>query len=205
MGTLERRIIDIAFKYKLSHIGSCITCVNAIDKIYSVKKKNEPFILSNGHAALALYVVLEKHEGLDAEVLWNQYGTHPMRNLKNKIWCSTGSLGQGITVGLGMALANRKRIVYVMISDGECAEGSVWEALRIAGEQRLENLRVTCVANGYGAMEKIDVDDLDLRLQYFYPVYVVRANMFLYPDWIQGLAGHYVYLDELKYNEIIKS
>jgi len=204
MNQLQKRIIEISYKLKLSHLSSCLTSVNLIDAIYKVKKKNEPFILSNGHAGLALYVVLEKYEGKDAEKLFRKHGTHPNRDIKDGIWCSTGSLGMGLTVAIGMALANRNRLCYVLISDGECAEGSVWEALRIASELRLENLRITCNANGYTALGKANADLLDTRLQFFYPSLVVKTDLFDFPDWLQGVRGHYVVMTKKQYEEIIK-
>src|SRR2546427_251920 len=58
---LKKRIIEISYKNKLSHIGSCLTAVDIIDEIYAIKKPNEKFILSSGHAGLALYCVIEKY------------------------------------------------------------------------------------------------------------------------------------------------
>jgi len=204
MRELEKRIITLSYKYRLSHIGSCLTSCHIIDNIYQVKMKNEPFILSNGQAGLALYAVLEKHEGKDAEKLWKKHGTHPNRDLKDGIWCSTGSLGQGLPIGVGMALANRKRNVYVLTSDGEMNEGSCWEALRIASEQKLENLRINVIGNGYTAYGKTDVDLLDLRMQYFYPSLMVKTNLFAFPEFLQGLNGHYCVLNYKQYKEIMK-
>jgi transketolase len=204
MNELKKRIIFLSYRYGLSHIGSCLDAVDTIDKIYQVKKKNEPFILSNGHAGLALYVVLEKYEGKDAEKLLKKHGIHPSRDKEDGIWCSTGSLGQGLPIAVGMAMANRKRNVYVLTSDGEMNEGSCWEALRIAAEQRLENLRVTVIGNGYTALGKTDDDLLDLRLQFFYPSLMVRTNLFAFPDFLQGLWGHYRVLDKKQYREVIK-
>jgi len=205
MNELIKRILEISYKHKLSHLSSCITAVETIDKIYSLKKNDEPFILSNGHAAIALYVVLEKYYFIDAEQLFLKHGTHPNRDLKNKIYASSGSLGHGIGIATGMALADRTKNVYVMLSDGECAEGSVWEALRIAGELRLENLRVTINANGHSAYSNLDIDLLDSRLQLFYPTLVVRTNLNQFPSWINGIEGHYVVMDEEKYKEIINA
>lgn len=202
MNELYKRIIDISYKYKLSHISSCLTSVEIIDKIYSVKKHDEPFILSNGHAALALYVILEKYYFKDAEALYLKHGTHPNRDLDDKIYASTGSLGHGIGIAVGMAIADKTKNVYVLLSDGECTEGSVWEALRIAGEQRLENLRVTVNANGHGAYSLIDTDTLDTRLQMFYPTLVVKTNLLQFPGWLQGIGGHYVTMTEDQYKEI---
>lgn len=200
---LEKRILEISHKKHLSHIGSCLTASGPLQAIYKTRKPHEPFILSNGHAALALYCVLEEWGFGNAERIFDTHGVHPNRDLKNGIWASTGSLGHGIGIAVGMALADRERLVYVMISDGECAEGSVWEALRIAGEQRLENLRVVVLANGYGAYGKIDVEVLEQRLQLFYPLLVVKANLFNYPDWLQGQQAHYLVMSDEQAQEVI--
>lgn len=188
---LETRLVDLSYKLHLTHLSAYFTSVGIIDGIYSTKKKDEPFILSQGHAFAALAVVLEKYEGQDAEKLVAKYMTHPTRNMEEGIWCSTGSLGQGLTVAVGMALADRSKDVYVLTSDGEMAEGCCWEALKIAGDQRLENLRITVNANGFSAFNKVDVDLLDLRMQYFYPSLVVKTNMFKFPSWLAGVDGHY--------------
>jgi len=201
---LQRRIVDIAYKDKLTHIGTYLTTLPSIEQAYKVMRPEDKFVLSAGHAFLALAVVLEKYRGLDAEKLSREHGTHPVRNEKEGIWVSTGSLGQGITVAVGMALADRSKDVYVVSTDGECAEGSVWEALRVAAEQRLENIRLVVVANGYGGYSKIDVEWLDTRLNLFYPTLVVRPNLFDFPDFLQGLRGHYTVLNKEMYEELIK-
>lgn len=204
LSKLERRVIDISYKNKLSHIGSCLTTVRLIDGIFQVKEKNDVFILSNGHAGLALYVVLEKYGFGDAEKLFKKHGVHPNRDIKHGIYCTSGSLGHGLGIGIGMALADKTRNVYVMMSDGECAEGSVWEALRIAAELRLENLRIEVVSNGYGAYGKVDADWLELRLQSVYPTLVQRVNLYAWPEYLQGLSAHYKVLSKEEYEEIIQ-
>lgn len=200
----EKRILEISYKKGLSHISSCITSFRLIDNIYKIKKDEEPFILDNGHAGLALYVALEKWYFMDAEKLFDKHGVHPNRDLGDKIWCSAGSLGQALPIGVGMAMADRKTNVYVLTSDGAMAEGSNWEALRIAGEQRLENLRITVNANGTGAYGKIDQDLLDMRMQYFFPSLVLKTNVFDFPDYLQGFDGHYKVLNEEEYKELVK-
>ena len=202
LSDLERRIIDISYKHKASHLGSCLTAVQLIDNIYKIKKPEDVFILSSGHAALALYVVLEKIYKFDAEKLFIKHGTHPNRDEEDKIYCSTGSLGSGLPIGVGMAMADPSRDVYIITSDGELAEGSCWEALRVAGERRLENLKILVNANGNGAYGKIDIDLLDTRLQMFFPSLIVNTNVFKYPDYLQGVDGHYKVLNESEYKEI---
>lgn len=205
LNKLERRVVDISYKEKLSHLSSCLTAVRLIDHIYLVKRPQDAFVLDNGHAGLALYVVLEKFGDKDAEALFHKHGVHPNRDAEDGIDCSTGSLGQGLPIAVGMALADRTSDVYVLTSDGAMAEGSNWEALRIAGEQRLENLRVTVNANGYSAYQRTDPELLDTRMQYFFPSLVLQTNMFNFPDCLQGIDGHYHVLSEEDYKEITKS
>lgn len=148
---LHRRILELSYKHRLSHLGSCLGAVDIIDDIYSRRKADEPFLLSCGHAGLALYVVLEKHLGKDAEALFLKHGVHPNKDLGDGIYCSTGSLGCGLGIAVGRALANRERNVWCLISDGECAEGIVWEALNFARREHLDNLKVYCHWNHLGA------------------------------------------------------
>jgi transketolase len=164
---LKRRIIQIAYKHKLGHLGSYFSCVDIVDWIYENKSPEDIFILSNGHASLAQYVVLEKYYGINAEMLFNKHGGHPHLDEPNHIYCSTGSLGMGIAAAVGRALANKKRNVHVMISDGECAEGIVWESLRFIADHPVTNIQVYVVANGYGAYCKISEHTLRHRIAAF--------------------------------------
>jgi transketolase len=202
LNKLEKRCIEITYNNKASHLGSVLTSVGIIDKLFLVKKPRDKFVLSAGHAFLALAVILEKNGKGNAEELVKRHGTHPNRDVDHDIWVSTGSLGQGLPIAVGMAVARPEIDIYVLVSDGEMAEGSCWEALRIAGELRLENLKVVCNANGYSALGKTDVDTLDTRMQMFYPSLVVRTDVFKYPDWLQGLQGHYLVLNKEQYDEL---
>jgi len=204
MNILQRQIIDISYKKRLSHIGSALSSVNMIDKIYEVIKPGDHFVLGNSHAALALYCVLEKRGKCKAEEMFDKYGTHAFRDIEHGVEVSGGSLGQPETVAIGLAMADRKHDTYLVTSDGACAEGAVWEALRIARDNRLENLRVTVIANGYSGLGKIDVNDLDTRLNAFYPTLVARTNLFEFPDYLNGLDGHYHILNKEEYEEITK-
>ena len=191
MEDLKNRILDIAYEHKLSHLGSYFSSVDIIDKIFAKKKKEDIFILSAGHAALALYVVLEKYCGVDAEMLLKKHGGHPHRDEDNHIYCSTGSLGMGLPVAVGRALADRSRDVYCLISDGECAEGSIWESLRFIEESGLQNLKVYVNVNGYCAYDSIDKPYLKARLRVFYPdIQIVYTTVSYYP-FLRGLNAHY--------------
>ncbi len=163
---LRKMILKISFEQKHSHLGSCLSAVDIIEAIYEVKEKKDPFILSNGHAGMALYVVLAKHGFLTEDKI-RKLNIHPDRNPEYNIFVSTGSLGQGLPIALGMALANKKRSVYCVLSDGECTEGSIWEALRIAAEYRVANLKIAINANGWGAYGKINNKQLAQKITAF--------------------------------------
>ena len=116
---LIERILDIAYANKLSHLGSYFSSVGIIEDIFSTKEEEDIFILSSGHCAVALYVVLEKYLGHNAERLFLKHGGHPHRCEEDDLHCSTGSLGMGITAAVGRAVANPERTVHCLISDGE--------------------------------------------------------------------------------------
>lgn len=166
--SLRRRILDVSFEANTSHIGSCLAVVDLIDEIYNIKKEEDRFILSSGHAGVALYVVLES-KGIIKKASLEHLHVHPDRDIETGIDVSTGSLGQGLPIAVGMALASRERNVYVILSDGECAEGSIWESLRIAYEQKLNNLIIFICANGWGAYDPVSIVDLTRRLKGFCP------------------------------------
>ena len=203
MNKLKKRILDIAYKHKLSHLGSYLSAVDIVDEIYKTKKPEDIFILSSGHAALALYVVIEKYEGKNAEELFLKHGGHPHRDEENGIYCSTGSLGLGITVAVGRALANKNRRVHVLISDGESAEGSVWEALRFIKESNLSNIEVYVNVNGYAAYDKVDIKYLVDRLKVFLPTINIRYTSVNQYPFLRGLNAHYHVMSEKDYKSTL--
>ncbi len=196
---LRRRILEIAYKNRLSHLGSYFSAVDIIDDIYSVMQEDDIFILSSGHAAVALYAVLEKHYGICAESLFKKHGGHPHRDEENKIYCSTGSLGLGLSVAVGRAMADRNKQVYCLISDGECAEGSIWESLRFIEENNLANLTVFVNINGYAAYDAVNVDYLVKRLAAFHPrINLCFTSVEEFP-FLRGLNAHYHIMNEEDY------
>lgn len=211
MPNLTARLLEISKKHDLAHIGSCMTALPLIEAIYQTKAKNEPFILSNGHAGLALYVVLEKMYGIDAEEFLVNRSIHATRDItkvKDLVWASTGSLGHGLPIGLGMALADRTRNVHVLTSDGEWAEGSIWESLNIMAEQEVDNLYIHVNANGYGAFRKIDVHSLEHTIMSHLPmhltgnvhVYLTHHIMNVHNDQ----SAHYFKPTDEEFKELLK-
>lgn len=174
MSALHDRIIELSKKYKLSHLGSCLTAVDIIDEIYSVKKPDEKFVLSCGHSGLALYVVMEKYQPYDAEELFLKFGVHPERCVD--IPCSTGSLGQGLPIALGMAISDKTKDVYCLISDGEASEGTIWEVANVMRKYKVDNLKIYCNWNGWGAYDKTD-NVVKLMLQVMIPGMIPGIKM----------------------------
>ena len=202
MSPLERRLFEITYNEKLIHLSSCLSALPIIEEIYAEKKEDEIFILSNGHAGLALYVVLEEKYGIDPVMLLHKHGIHPSKDLENKLFCSTGSLGSGLPIAVGRALADRTKNVYCMISDGEAAEGSIWEALRFAHVAKLDNLKIYANINGMSAYEYLDVDYLVQRLTTFLPTINIRISD--PPEWpfAKGLLTHYYPLKPEDYESL---
>ncbi len=157
---IRKKILKMMFVSKTSHLGSCLSCVDILTvlyfKILSINPKKprqenrDRFILSKGHAAAALYVTLAQRGFFPEEIL-NGYCKdgkklpgHSTRGFVPGVEASTGSLGHGLPMGVGMALAakndGKHYRVFVLMSDGECEEGSVWEAAMFANHNKLDNL-----------------------------------------------------------------
>ena len=204
MVDLKKRLIEIAYKHKLGHLGSYLSALAIIDDIYQKMDKDDIFILSSGHASLALYVCLEKYRGQDAEALFLKHGGHPHWDEEAGIFCSTGSLGLGITIALGRAVANKNRKVWVLVSDGECAEGSVWEALKTIVEQDITNIEVHVNANGYAAYRNVDLVYLENRLKAFLPNIQIHYTSVEHFSFLKGLNAHYHIMKENDYQTALE-
>lgn len=196
MNELECRIIDLSFKHKLAHVSSCLNTVNLLDRIYAERSLDEPVVLCNSHAALALYVILEKHGFCDAEEMIERHGTHAGRDLEHGIYVSGGSLGQPSTVAVGLALADLTRNVWLVTSDGACMEGAVHEAMRIA-RKHCPNLKTFVVYNGRGAYGNIDGRDLPFEPE------IIDVDEMRYPEWLRGIDGHYLTLTAEQRDELV--
>jgi transketolase len=156
---MRELILKESFRAHVGHIGSGLCVVEILEALFSkVIKSDSPsdpdrdrFILSKGHAALALYVALHFKGWISAEQLstfcgnGTTLGVHPEPETPG-VDFGTGSLGQGLSYATGAALAARwqksKRRVFAVMSDAECNEGSTWEAAMFAGHHKLANLCV---------------------------------------------------------------
>ena len=166
----RRRILEMSQSVTALHIGGSFSCLEILDVIYfGLMRRDRPeaesdtFILSKGHGSLAQYVILEHLGVLPREELeryckpGGRLGTHPDRGTPG-IEASTGSLGHGLGLAMGMALADRvlgaDRDVYVVMSDGELQEGSVWEAMLLAPTLRVRRLAAFVDLNDFQSLGK---------------------------------------------------
>ncbi|MFX1235251.1 MAG: transketolase [Promethearchaeota archaeon] len=175
---LKKDILKMIYNAQSGHPGGSLSCINILFVLYTKImrfKKDDPqwddrdiFILSKGHAAPALYAVLSKIGLIKKEELLNlrKFGSdlqgHPVKNSKLGIEISTGSLGMGLSVGVGCALAlkldKKDNFVYVLVGDGELNEGAIWEAAMAANHYKLDNLITIVDRNGIqidGSTEEI--------------------------------------------------
>lgn len=165
-----KTLLGLYKKANAGHIGTSLSCLEILLEVYLRRAgENDELILSKGHAAAGLYTVLAEARRLDAALLETFYadGTvlaaHPPcgRQVKH-IRFGTGSLGHGLSLGAGVAFSQRftKRNfhVFCVLSDGDCDEGSTWEAALFAAHHRLTNLTVIVDRNqmqGFGPSEEV--------------------------------------------------
>ena len=202
---LYKRTLDVSYAKKLSHIGSCISALPIIYDIYKVKKPDEKFVNSAGHSHLAHLVVREAMGEIDnLEELLEKYGIHC--DVRAGCDVSTGSLGHGIGIALGMALTDRTKNVHCLISDGEFMEAICMESLRIAYETHLDNLKVYLNFNGFGAYRSINKVWLEGVIKSIgFPVNVVDSSSVTSSSkYLKGLQGHYYVMDNNSYEDILR-
>jgi transketolase N-terminal domain/subunit len=194
------RLLDQSYGFNSHHLGSAFSSLPLILEIYARMNKVDKFILSSGHAAAALYVVLEKQIGIDSSILFEKMGEHPHRNTELGVDCSSGSLGMGLSVAVGMALANEHKNVFCLVSDGECAEGVFWESIRFIKQRKVSNLFVYVNINGWSGYDKIDSEELSKEIKSVNSMIQVRfTNNYPFEDF--GLSAHYMNLTKEMYDK----
>ena len=153
-----------------AHLGGSFSIIEMLIALYeAVLKQDDKFILSKAHASFPLCLLL-KGKGYDPQLT-----THLEIDPQNGIHCTTGSLGHGLPIGTGMALARNLQSkpgkIYVMMSDGECQEGTTWESLLIGARHKLDNLVVLIDYNKIQALTTLDealpLDNLSAKFKAF--------------------------------------
>lgn len=179
---IRKHCVLMTSRANASHIGSCLSMADILASLYGRALRVDPlrpawperdrFILSKGHGCAALYAVLAESGFFPMDWLETYYqnGAHLAGHATHKgvpgVEVSTGSLGHGLPLGTGMALAakrdGRSHRVFVLLSDGECDEGSNWEAALFAPQHKLDNLVVIVDYNKIQSLGRVkDVIDLE--------------------------------------------
>jgi transketolase len=173
---IRARLVEMSHVAETPHLGSSLSCVDMLVAAYWGALRVDPnnpldpnrdrFILSKGHAATVLYAVLAERGFFDPKLLdtYNEDGAalpeHPGLQCVPGVEAATGSLGHGLPLALGMALSariqNRPSRCIVLMSDGECEEGSVWEAAMFAPAQKLDTVTVMIDYNKWQATGRSD-------------------------------------------------
>ena len=173
-----------------AHLGGSFSIIEILLALHEeVLMKEDKFILSKAHASFP-YCIYLREKGFNLPV-----STHLEIDLENNIHCTTGSLGHGLPISVGMALArkfeNRKGKIYVMISDGECQEGITWESLLIAARHKLDNLVLFVDYNKIQALstlkEALPLDNLASKFKAFNWDTVEVANGHSFDEIIHAL------------------
>lgn len=182
---IRRTIIEQSYRAGVGHIGSALSIADLVAAVTEAARLDgeadrDRVVLSKGHAALALYAALHLQGRLDEGAIdtycadGTLLGVHPEHCLESIDFC-TGSLGQGLSLGAGAALAAKRlgsaRRIYVIMSDAELNEGSTWEAVMFAAQHRLDNLVLLVDLNGQQALgytrEVIDLGAVEEKLSAF--------------------------------------
>lgn len=168
---LAREIIQVAFERKEGHIGSALSVLDFVTEYFSKSRPDDSFIMSKGHASLALYAGLYLSGKLSIEEFRtfcepsSSLGGHPSSRKIPSVALSTGSLGHGLPFACGLAIAKKNKCesgrVYCLIGDGEANEGTTWESALFASTYNLDNL--TCFMDfnksGERAIKMAGADD----------------------------------------------
>lgn len=163
---IRKSVLKIANSSQCSHIGSNLSVVDILSVLYGkfLKNKKNSFILSKGHACLAQYCILKEMGFISEKTLktFGKDGSILMSHTSHKvpgIHLSTGSLGHGLPVATGIALANKlnkkKSKMFVLLSDGELDEGSNWESILFSSHHKLNNLVLIIDYNKIQSMETV--------------------------------------------------
>ena len=174
---IRKKVYQIAHFAGGGHMGAAFSMTDIISVLYfddvlRYDAKNpeweerDKFILSKGHACYALYAVLAKAGYFPEEELWHvgqvgsKFGGHPKMHDIPGVEASTGALGHGLSFAIGIAYANKvdhkDSHVYVVLGDGECQEGSIWEGALSAPTLELDNLTVIVDHNKLQAMDDLE-------------------------------------------------
>lgn len=163
---IRKDILIASYEAKACHIGSALSCVDIlVDLLYTMSEK-DVFLFGKASGVLTYYAILADQGKFPKEKLVEYIKNYPLPSTEVPgVIHPMGSVGHALSVASGMALGDRKRDVYVLLSDGDCMEGSTYEAVLFANQHNLDNLHVIVDDNGLVALG--ETEDI-LSLQHAY-------------------------------------
>lgn len=196
---IKKDVLNASFEAGACHIASALSCVDILVHLFygNVIKKGDVFLFGKASGVATYYAILADKGYFQKEKLAYFLKNYPLPSTEvHGIVHSFGSLGHGLSVACGMALANRNRNVYVLLSDGECQEGSTLEAVSFARQHKLDNLFVYVDNNKYQGIGKTDdvmnMDEIFNFMQQSLPnCEIVDTVKGAGVDFIEGNTYHY--------------
>jgi len=160
---IRKSVLKNSFITNACHLGGSLSCIKILCDLFDIIKEDDVFIFGKASGVATYYAILSELGYFPENKVAYYLKKYPLvsKEVPGVIW-SGGSCGHGLSVAVGMALADRSRDVYVLLSDGECQEGSVYEACLFAGQHELDNLHVIVDHNGIQACDRV-CDVLDLK------------------------------------------
>lgn len=198
--------MDIGLKTRAGHIASAMSVVDLLCTLYN-NYPNSIIILSKGHGGLAQYVILNELGILPNKILETYakdggLSEHATLDIKHGIYASTGALGHGLAIGIGYAMAQPDRQVFVILGDGELDEGSTLEALRIIEKKDLKNIFPFVDNNGWQGFSKFQPFNPFAKM-FIRPIYSVKGHG--WGKYEDTLDSHYQIVTQEIYDEWTKN
>lgn len=208
--SLRKLVLKASYKAKACHIGSALSCVDIIEAIYERKREEDRFIFAKASGAAAFYVVLANKGFFPKNKIAYYLEHYPLAsNEVPGVIHSVGSLGHGLPVATGLALANRQRMVYCLVGEGDVQCGTFYESILFARHHGLTNLEIIVDKNGLQALgatkDILGIDEALNALQKLFPIKVIKTVKGQGVDFMEGdYRWHYLNLTKSLFEQAIK-
>jgi transketolase len=212
---LRKDIIEVSYRAGACHIGSALSCIDILVDIYKKMRKKDRFIFGKASGVAAYYCLLAKKGIIKKKKLAYYLKNFPLPSKEVPgVIVSLGSLGHGLPIAVGLALADRRRNVYLLMSDAELQEGTTWESLLFIHQHKLSNLKIYIDCNGLQAMGKIsDILEIPIAMRWaidaaYYDDFDINFIKTIKGKGVSFLEdkveSHYLNLSESQYKQAIK-
>lgn len=198
---LRRRILQASFEAGACHISSALSCIDILVSIFKKMRKHDVFIYGKVSGVCSFYVLLAEMGIIPENKVVYYLKKYPLPHKSIPgVLHGIGSLGHGLPFATGLALADRTRNVYLLMSDGEIQEGTTWESLLFARHHKLINLKVYVDRNFLQALgrteEIVGITKALEKLRELFPINIVKTIKGQGVPWMKDYSWHYRNLNE---------